>query len=403
MPLMIGRFSKVFTALLPAILFTAHNSVTHAAEEIGRAAAKVKECSALFQPASASAKIIPFKLLDLNGNPYDFTAANGGPPVVMTKLYDLAKVHSILAQGAGDKRVEAVKYAYEKMIERGEMRAMIMPTTLAALDGLYLTMPNFKPALDIIKKSLAVSIASSEPIRIPPMLLLGDPGLGKTHFAEEVSKILGTSFEYLSMADVTDGWVLTGNHPTWNGASMGELGRLLIEGWVANPFVLVDEIDKAGHGPSGKSPLAPFYGLLETRTARNFQNEFLAMPMDASHINWIATANGLEGIPNPILKRFVIVKISAPTKEEMGIIVPEIMRTELSRAPKLKFSNVISESVFALVYKFPPRTVRKIFADAIGNAVLDGRSILESKDIDLKSIESDANERRGIGFVQDDK
>ena len=379
-------------------------SVTTFAEEVSTTSTSPKSCADLFSSATAlftafqARAVAPFKLLDASGKPFDFGSL-GGPPIEMTKLYDLAIVHSILAKGEGDKRVEAVTYAYKRMIERGEMRAMIMATKLSVLDGLYRTMPNFKPALDIIKKSLAVSLASGEPIVIPPMLLLGEPGVGKTHFAEEVSKILGTSFEYISMADVTDGWVLTGNHPTWNGASMGELAQLLIEGQFANPFVLVDEIDKAGTGPNGKSPLAPFYALLETRTARNFRNEFLAMSIDASHINWIATANDLATIPPAIRKRLLIVKILKPTKDQMRNIVPEVMLAELAKKPKLKFSPEISDDLFEILWTHPPRDVRKLLVGAIGNAVLDTRTQLLPKDIDLTAIENDGGNRPGIGFV----
>lgn len=83
------------------------------------------------------------------------------------------------------------------------------------MDDLYIDLPNFKDPLDDMKRQLALAVDSRDGFEIAPMLLLGPPGIGKTHFAREVANLLGTGFGFISMSSLTAGWVLGGASSQW--------------------------------------------------------------------------------------------------------------------------------------------------------------------------------------------
>ena len=97
--------------------------------------------------------------------------------------------------------------------------------------------------------------ASTRTIRVevPPMLLLGEPGIGKTHFARKLSQLLGTGFGFVPMSSLTAGWVLSGASSQWKNAKPGKVFDTFVNGDYANPVIVVDEIDKA----SADGPVRP--------------------------------------------------------------------------------------------------------------------------------------------------
>lgn len=77
------------------------------------------------------------------------------------------------------------------------------------MEHLYDELPNFHEVLDHVKRMVALVQDSTDALEIPPMLLLGPPGVGKTHFAKEVAHLLGTGTGFISMSSMTAGWILS--------------------------------------------------------------------------------------------------------------------------------------------------------------------------------------------------
>jgi ATP-dependent Lon protease len=223
------------------------------------------------------------------------------PIAQMRNVYRLGDVEKRLDKLPA-KEHEHLRATYERMLEKGPERFQVKPSGLPAMEHLYDEMPNFGDVLDDVRRQLALCQDSRDALEITPMLLLGPPGIGKTHFAREISQLLGTGLGFISMSSLTAGWVLSGASSQWKGARPGKVFETLVDGAYANPVMVVDEIDKA-RGEHAYDPLGALYSLLEHDTARSFTDEFAEVAIDASQVIWVATANDERGIPDPILNR----------------------------------------------------------------------------------------------------
>jgi ATP-dependent Lon protease len=313
-------------------------------------------------------------------------------------IADLQSVYSVAAvdRALGDSSArlnDGLKGWYDRMRELGGTRFIIKPSTTAAVDDLCDKSPNFVDVVDDLRKSLALSVTGNEAVQFTPMLLLGEPGLGKTYFAKRLADALGTGFEFVSMSSLTAGWVLSGASAQWHNARPGKVAQTLIEGEYANPVVVLDEVDKAG-GDSRYDPMGALYSLLEADTASHFKDEFIDVDMDASHILWVATANDERTIPEPILNRMNVYTIERPDAHGARKIALAVYREILDGRP-WPFPDEPSESVLDRLSALPPRDMRKLLLDAFGTARLAKRDFLVPEDIDAKKL---CGRKARIGF-----
>src|SRR3982751_808251 len=212
------------------------------------------------------------------------------------------------------KEHEGLRATYERMIEKGSERFQVKPSGLPAMEHLYDDLPNFTDVLDDVRRQLALCEDSRDALEITPLLLLGPPGVGKTHFARELAVLLGTGMGFMSMSSRPAGWVLSGAASQWKGARPGKVFETLVDGQYANPVMVVDEIDKA-RSEHAYDPLGALYSLMEHDTAGSFVDEFAEVPIDASQVIWVATANDGRAIPDPILNRMNVYEVQAPDRD----------------------------------------------------------------------------------------
>jgi hypothetical protein len=85
-----------------------------------------------------------------------------------------------------------LRATYERMLERGPQRFQVKPAGVPDMQSLYDTLPNFTDVLDDVKRHVALAQDSRDGLEVTPMLLLGPPGIGKTHFARQLAELLGT-------------------------------------------------------------------------------------------------------------------------------------------------------------------------------------------------------------------
>ena len=290
---------------------------------------------------------------------------------------------------------ENLRATYERMIEKGPERFQVKPSGLHAMEHLYGDMPNFSEVLDDVKRQLALCHDSRDALEITPMLLLGPPGIGKTHFAREIAQLLGTGLGFISMSSLTAGWVLSGASSQWKGARPGKVFETLVDGSYANPVMVVDEIDKA-RGEHAYDPLGALYSLLEYDTARAFTDEFVEVPIDASQLIWVATANDERAIPDPILNRMNVFEVHMPDVAAARTIALRLYKSLRDEHDwGRRFDDTPCEAVLERLAAMAPREMRRAWMTAFGNARLDGRAAVEMADLPCAG-----GRRSAIGFVQ---
>ena len=307
-------------------------------------------------------------------------------------VYDVGNVEKAL-QDLSPSANEALRALYEKMLRLGGQRFTVKPSALPEMDGLFDELPNFRQVLEDIRKHLALCIDSDDSIEVPPMLLLGKPGIGKTHFARKIAQLLGTGFGLVPMSSLTAGWVLSGASSQWKNAKPGKVFDTFINGDYANPVIVVDEIDKAS-ADGQYDPLGALYELLEIETSTRFVDEFVELPIDASGAVWLATANDLGRIPEPLLSRLAVYEIEAPDADGAARIAGTIY-SEIRNARDWgkQFPEALSQPALDKLAALPPREMRRAIHAAFGNAKVAGRSEVGPDD-----IQDGRGRKQRIGF-----
>ncbi|MBL0728114.1 AAA family ATPase [Piscinibacter sp. HJYY11] len=316
------------------------------------------------------------------------------PIARMRSLYQVDEVGRKLDK-LPEKEHEHLRSTYERMLEKGPERFQVKPSGIPAMDHLYDDLPNFADVLDDVKRQIALCEDSRDALEITPVLLLGPPGVGKTHFARELSKLLGTGMGFISMSSLTAGWVLSGASSQWKGARPGKVFETLVDGQYANPVLVVDEIDKAG-GEHAYDPLGALYSLLEHDTAGSFTDEFAEVPIDASQVIWVATANDGRSIPEPILNRMNVYEVQAPDRDAARHIAAKLYRSiRADHDWGSRFAPEPGHDVLDRMSEMAPREMRRAWMTAFGNAKLARRDR-----VDVTDLPEAGFKKSSIGFVQ---
>jgi ATP-dependent Lon protease len=316
------------------------------------------------------------------------------PIAQMRQVYRLDEVEKRLTKLPRQEH-DNLRATYERMLEMGPQRFQVKPSSLPVMEHLYDTLPNFHEVLNDVRRQLALCEDSRDSLEITPMLLLGPPGVGKTHFAREIAQLLGTGMGFVSMSSLTAGWVLSGASSQWKGARAGKVFETLVDGQYANPVIVVDEIDKAG-GEHAYDPLGALYSLLEHDTAHSFIDEFAEVPIDASQVIWVATANDERSIPEPIRNRMNIYEVQMPDRDAGRRIALRLYEgIRCSHDWGRRFEAVPSDDVLDLMSELAPREMRRSWMAAFGNAKLAKRETIQP--VDLPDM--GAGKRATIGFV----
>ena len=174
-----------------------------------------------------------------------------------------------------------------------------VPALHQARERLLFEFPYASAAIDFALTDLV----GRATVRLRPLLLVGDPGSGKTRFACRLGEVLGVSV-WREDASRADGAVFGGTDRRWYSAEPCHPFLAVAHGKIANPLVLIDEIEKAGTRSDYGRLWDCLLGFLEPETNVRYPDPALQTNLDLSHVSYVATANSLDPLPAPIRDRF---------------------------------------------------------------------------------------------------
>ena len=308
------------------------------------------------------------------------------------------------------RRKDSAWDAWQLKLKNRPLRRLPVATEahVQAVRDLIECFPNFEEAIEQIVQHLVLRARLSRPLSLPPLLLDGPPGVGKTKFVSVLARVLGMHWSAFSFAEVSGGFLLTGNSGRWAGAGPGLIAKLVIEtpdGQV--PLMLADEVDKALSGNSYPTETS-LIGMLEPLTAARFTDEFLEVPMDIRPLCLIMTCNQLKRVRPEILSRMRVVSIPPPSKAQMPAIVRSVdagVRAALDGLEDL-FEPLDEEIVHAIA-ALPPRDLGKLLRDGYARACSEqatalGMMRLTVAHLDLKTEPATPVEARPPVSVQNE-
>ncbi|TNC98657.1 MAG: AAA ATPase [Stygiobacter sp.] len=177
-------------------------------------------------------------------------------------------------------------------------------------------------AVDAVRIELALARhCGARSLRLPPLLLVGDGGIGKSRLARKLAAALGIPMGQVSAAGSSDNRALAGTARGWGSMCPCLPLTVMLRYQLANPMVLVDEVDKTSSDRRNGAIVDTLLTMLEPTTAREFPDEALLVPADLGRINWVLLANDLDLVPPLLRQRCRIMRLGPPRPQDFDVLL----------------------------------------------------------------------------------
>ncbi|MCF8091136.1 MAG: endopeptidase La [Desulfotignum sp.] len=171
------------------------------------------------------------------------------------------------------------------------------------------------------------------------ILFVGPPGVGKTSIGKSIAEALGRKFYRFSLGGIRDEAEIKGHRRTYVGAMPGKMVQALKDSKVANPVIMLDEVDKIGISYQG-DPASALLEVLDPEQNAEFLDHYLDLRINLSKVLFICTANTLDTIPSPLLDRMDRINLSGYITQEKIEIARKHLWPKLLKRNKLAASTI---------------------------------------------------------------
>jgi ATP-dependent Lon protease len=176
------------------------------------------------------------------------------------------------------------------------------------------------PYAEAVVDFLLAGLVGRPHVRFEPLLLVGEPGGGKTRFVRRACELLNVGVARID-ATQADGSACAGTDKRWSTASPSAPFLAISRFQHGNPVLLVDEIDKAATRSDYGRLWDVLVSLCERENTTRYPDPGLGSEVDISHASYIATANATSMLPAPLLDRFRRVEFPQPRVQDLDVLV----------------------------------------------------------------------------------
>jgi len=236
----------------------------------------------------------------------------------------------------------------------------------------------------------------------PILCLAGPPGTGKTSLGKSIARSLGRNFFRISLGGVRDEAEIRGHRRTYVGAMPGRFLQGIRRAGSLNPVIIIDELDKIGADFRG-DPSAAMLEVLDPNQNKAFYDNYLGVPFDLSRVMFIATANNVDSISEPLRDRMEVINLAGYTLEEkikIGhdyLIKKSMHESGLETKPLIISDELLGEIIKSYTREAGVRELERLLKKLCSKAA---RSLVEKNEpitVDIDNIEQYLGPRK---FVQ---
>lgn len=235
------------------------------------------------------------------------------------------------------------------------------------LDQIFITLETEFPwmhrATRLLRLAAKASLGGERQVfKFRPLLLVGPPAAGKSHFARRMVELLGMPSLTLSGAGMSDDKTLTGVPRGWSSARPGVLVELLLKHPVLNPLVIFDELDKVSPSTTNGRAWDALLSMIEPGDAKQHYDQYLMGEMDISNFSWLFLANSTQPLPEPLLTRLSVVHVERPSGAQVVDVGWGMWRAngKESGLPWQRWPNISDSDMLGMAQHYGRSNLRRL-------------------------------------------